>query len=141
MLRTITRLQRCFHSSARLAVPVMDITATDLQHIIGGQPNTCLESAQLVDVREAPELLKTNFPAGGSGEPLMQHLPLSEFDEWADDVLDLLDRTKPVVVACAAGVRSMKVGHWLHHKAGFENVYTLNGGITAFARAAMHDPR
>jgi rhodanese-related sulfurtransferase len=113
----------------------MDITAADLQHIIVGQHTSTLERAQLVDVREGSELLKANFPAGGSGEPLMRHLPLSEFDDWSDDVEDILDRTKPVVVACAAGVRSMKVGHWLHHKAGFEQVYTLCGGLMAFSRA------
>jgi rhodanese-related sulfurtransferase len=48
--------------------------------------------------------------------------------------LTKLDKTKPVFVYCASGVRSNSAARELI-KLGFKEVYDLNGGLSAWTRA------
>lgn len=47
--------------------------------------------------------------------------------------LDELDREEPIVVVCHHGIRSQRVALFLEN-AGFESVYNLHGGVSAWAK-------
>jgi rhodanese-related sulfurtransferase len=86
------------------------------------------EPVQLVDVREAQELALAALD-----QPVI-HLPLSRSQEWVAQIPALLDRERPVVVLCHAGVRSWQFASWLIEDQGFEDVWNLEGGIEAWSR-------
>lgn len=46
---------------------------------------------------------------------------------------ELLDKEKPVLVLCHAGVRSMNAATFLETEAGFGKVYNIDGGISVYA--------
>jgi rhodanese-related sulfurtransferase len=79
------------------------------------------ENAQYVDVREPAELAQAKWP-------LFQNLPLSTFES----TFAQLDKNRPVVVICAAGMRSLKAGTFLQNQ-GFESVWNVDGGMNAAA--------
>jgi rhodanese-related sulfurtransferase len=76
---------------------------------------------QLVDVREDHEISYSNI--GG------EHIPMSEI---IDHQLRI-NRNIPVVIHCRTGKRSKAVVMTLERKFGFENLYSLDGGIVAWA--------
>jgi sulfur-carrier protein adenylyltransferase/sulfurtransferase len=75
---------------------------------------------QLLDVRQPAEYRQTHIP----GATL---IPLGELD-WR---LYELDRGKPIIVYCASGVRSRAAASLLL-RAGFAEVYSLEGGLDAW---------
>ncbi|WP_045739080.1 molybdopterin-synthase adenylyltransferase MoeB [Xanthomonas sp. MUS 060] len=79
-------------------------------------------SIQLIDVRSANEFEIVHL----DGALLM---PLDELEES----MHLLDRAIPVVCYCKSGVRSMTAARCLLTH-GFSQVYSLEGGIAAWAR-------
>jgi rhodanese-related sulfurtransferase len=85
------------------------------------------EALQLVDVREEEELALARLP-----HPVV-HLPLSRAAEWMGDVTTRLDRDRPVVVLCHAGVRSWRFACWLLAEQGYGDVWNLEGGIDAWS--------
>ncbi|MCP9849946.1 sulfurtransferase [Cyanobium sp. Morenito 9A2] len=85
------------------------------------------EDLQLVDVREARELELAALP-----HPVI-HLALGRSGEWVERIDTVLDRSRPVVVLCHAGVRSWQFGSWLMEAQGFSDVWNLNGGIEAWS--------
>ena len=85
------------------------------------------EALQLVDVREPREL-----ELAALGQPVI-HLPLSRSQEWLDQIPELLDRQRPVVVLCHAGMRSWQFASWLIETQGFSDVWNLEGGIEAWS--------
>lgn len=84
------------------------------------------EDARVLDVREAAEFAAGHIPdaigipVGKLGERL------SELEKFKD---------KPLIVCCAAGMRSNKACAELK-KAGFEKLYNLSGGIDAWVAAS-----
>jgi len=86
------------------------------------------EPLQLVDVREAQEL-----ELAALDQPVI-HLPLSRSQDWLDQIPALLDRQRPVVVLCHAGMRSWQFASWLIETQGYEDVWNLEGGIEAWSR-------
>ena len=85
------------------------------------------EPLQLVDVREPMEL-----ELAALNHPVI-HLPLSQSDQWLEQLPALLDRDGDVVVLCHAGIRSWQFGSWLMETQGFERVWNLQGGIDAWS--------
>jgi len=85
------------------------------------------EPLQVVDVREAQEL-----ELAALDQPVI-HLPLSRSQEWLDQIPALLDRQRPVVVLCHAGMRSWQFASWLIEAQGYEDVWNLEGGIEAWS--------
>jgi rhodanese-related sulfurtransferase len=83
---------------------------------------------QVVDVREDRELELASLPY-----PVL-HLPLSRSAEWVGRLSALLDREKPVVVICHAGVRSWQFGCWLMQEQAYPEVWNAEGGIEAWSR-------
>ena len=79
-------------------------------------------SAQIVDVREANEW------AGGH-IPDAIHIPLGQLTQRQKK----LDRSRPVILVCRSGSRSM-LGAKMLKEAGFENVKSMAGGIVAWAK-------
>ncbi|HXA14583.1 MAG TPA: HesA/MoeB/ThiF family protein [Opitutaceae bacterium] len=80
---------------------------------------------QLIDVRETWERVR------GSIEPSV-HVPLGELGENAVDALAALDPAMPIVVYCAAGVRSLHGAKLLRERHGFPQAVSLRGGYHAW---------
>lgn len=85
------------------------------------------QDATLVDVREADE-----FAAGHIINA--RHIPLSQVEARAGEVKK--NKSKPVIVYCATGVRSGAAVAALK-KSGYEQVFNLAGGITAWKQAGL----
>lgn len=77
---------------------------------------------QLIDVREPYEYEIANI------EGLL--IPKGNVEQH----LELISRTKKVVVHCRSGKRSADVIELLEQKYGFDNLYNLEGGILAWAK-------
>ncbi len=76
------------------------------------------ENAQYVDVREPAELEDAKWS-------IFQNLPLSSFDKSYSQ----LDKNRPVVLICAAGMRSLKAATFL--KGQGYSVWNVDGGMNA----------
>ncbi len=87
------------------------------------------EQARVVDVREDREWRQGHIPGA-------LHLPLGKLDKG----LEKLERYKkggaPLVLVCRSGSRSIVAAVRLR-RAGFDSVYNLNGGTTAWRQAGM----
>lgn len=83
------------------------------------------EDAHIVDVREPDEF------AGGH-LPEAVNIPAGKLAERVGELEKLKD--KPIIVCCAAGVRSNKACAELK-KHGFEKIYNLSGGVDAWVGA------
>ena len=83
------------------------------------------KGAQFIDVRTESEY------AGGHA-PGAAHFPL---DRLEND-LTKLDKSKPVYVICQTGRRSQK-GAELLQKAGFTDIYNVQGGTSAWVDAGF----
>jgi rhodanese-related sulfurtransferase len=96
-----------------------EVGAQGLDALLAG-PNPPL----VIDVRETPELIADGWIPGS------RHMPMSGFQgrEGA------LDRSRPIVVQCASGIRSYDVGCHLLDQ-GFTDVSNLTGGIHAWTAA------
>ena len=100
-----------------------------VQHI---SPIDALETikggkALLLDVREENEYYNEKLDV----EDIM-FLPISRFMENFMNI----PKEKPVIVACASGVRSVQVVSFLQQK-GFENIINLDGGNYAMKREGL----
>ncbi|MBI5772842.1 MAG: rhodanese-like domain-containing protein [Verrucomicrobia bacterium] len=92
-------------------------------------------AAWLADAsRPAPVLLDVRSPE----EFAVSHLPGAvrcDCGAGAEAVLAALPKDRPVVVYCAAGYRSTKMARRLA-QAGVKEIYDLEGGIFAWAKAS-----
>jgi molybdopterin/thiamine biosynthesis adenylyltransferase/rhodanese-related sulfurtransferase len=78
------------------------------------------DTIQVIDVREPAEFKEANIGA--------ELIPLATVGENANKI----SRDKKVVVHCKMGGRSAKAIRELEDKFGFDNLYNLKGGITAY---------
>lgn len=78
------------------------------------------EDIQVIDVREPDEYEEVNIGA--------QLIPLGVINEHAINI----SRNKKVVIHCKGGTRSAKAIRELEDKFGYDNLYNLKGGITAY---------
>lgn len=81
--------------------------------------------AQFIDVRTEEEY------RGGHAVKAV-HFPLDALEKD----LSKLDKDKPVYVICQTGRRSQK-GAEILQKAGFKNIYNINGGTSAWESAGF----
>jgi len=79
------------------------------------------EGTVLIDVREDGEWAAGNIPGA-------HHIPRSYLELRVDNIAP--DRSTPVVVYCAGGVRSLFAARTLIEDLGFEDVKSMIGGIT-----------
>lgn len=87
------------------------------------------DNGQVVDVREDSEWQRGHIPGA-------VHVPLSRLDKEMDKLGNPDAAEGPIVVACRSGTRSTGAAVRLR-KVGFQNVYNLNGGTTAWEQAGM----
>ncbi len=80
------------------------------------------EDIQLVDVREPWE--HELFNIGGL------HIPLGSMV----DVMDKIDRNKPVIFYCQKGIRSQVAIQRLEQKMQTDNFFNLQGGMDAWMK-------
>ncbi len=89
-----------------------EITAADLEPILG--------EVRLIDCREEEEFAFCRITGA-------QLVPLSRFAELTPGILSSHE-TKPIIVYCHHGMRSMNATQYLRQK-GLEKVWSLAGGI------------
>jgi rhodanese-related sulfurtransferase len=95
-----------------------------MMEITTQQVSTRLGDAQIVDVREAEELVDGMIPGS-------RHIPLGEIpDNYA-----ALDSTRPVIVVCRSGRRRAAAAENLA-AAGFD-AHTMTGGMLEWAAAGL----
>ena len=80
---------------------------------------------QLIDVRE-PEEVAIAYIKG------FEVLPLSQFDQWSQDIDGRFDPQEETFVLCHHGMRSAQMCLWLLNN-GFTNVKNVTGGIAAYS--------
>ncbi|GLV47234.1 sulfurtransferase [Thermus sp. LT1-2-5] len=79
--------------------------------------------AMVVDVRTPAEFAQGHVPGA-------VNLPVEEVARWADT----LPKDKPVYLYCRSGNRSRQAAEYLKKK-GYTNLYNVEGGVLAIARA------
>lgn len=88
---------------------------------------TDCDPLQLIDVRE-PHEVETAAIAG------FTNLPLSQYEQWANQIHTRFDPEKETLVICHHGVRSAQMCYWLNQQ-GFSDVKNIIGGIDAYSLA------
>ena len=102
-----------------MASPYSQISVSQLNnmlHMIDG------ETLHMLDVREPWEWQLARIEGA-------QHLPMGQIPAALDD----LDKTRPTVIICHHGTRSLQVVAFLQRQ-GFTNLHNLQGGIDAWSR-------
>ncbi len=98
-----------------------EISPTDLKSLLDDNP----EAIRLVDCREADEFGICKIEGA-------ELLPLSSFAEKGGPAL-IADESKPVVVYCHHGMRSLNATMFLRQR-GRADVWSLNGGIDLWSQ-------
>ncbi len=100
----------------------------EINEINPEKANDYLQSgALLIDVRETDEVNQIAYDV-----PNNQHIALSTFDENYKDI----PKDKKLIIACAHGVRSLRVAQFLIVQ-GWDvaKIFSLEGGIEAWENA------
>lgn len=93
-------LTRCTRSVCRVEAEVQRMFASELKELLSVPE--LLEDVQLVDVREQGEYDLAHLPA-------FKLLPLSQAQEWSQNIEAYLEPSKRTVVLCHHGMRSMQM--------------------------------
>ena len=101
--------------------PVPQISVEQLAMRLAESP----EGLQLIDVREDQEVAIAHLEG-------FEHLPLSEFAEWSEQITTRFDPDAETLVLCHHGSRSAQMCQWLLTQ-GFTNVKNVEGGIDAYS--------
>ncbi len=108
--------------SAQFQPPIADLSVEELaQRLKSG----ATEGLQLIDVRELEEIVIASIPS-------FVVLPLSQFNQWAEQITTRFDPHQETLVLCHHGIRSAQMCQWLVSQ-GFTNVKNITGGIDAYA--------
>lgn len=81
---------------------------------------------QLIDVRERREVAIAQIEG-------FDIYPLSEFEQWSDQILTELKPEAKTIIICHHGMRSAQLCQWLSMR-GFSQVQNVMGGIDAYSR-------
>lgn len=114
-------------STQKAADPMQSGTQTAIQQVTVAEAKPAVEAndVQFIDVRTVGEY------AGGHAVKAA-NFPLDALEKD----LNRLDKDKPVYVICQTGKRSQK-GSEILQKAGFKNIYNINGGTSAWESAGF----
>lgn len=82
---------------------------------------------QIVDVREAQELIDLPTPSGNA-----RHIPMADLLQGPSG----LAASEKYLLVCASGKRSLAAAEELRSR-GFDGVYSLRGGLAALARRSL----
>jgi rhodanese-related sulfurtransferase len=86
------------------------------------------KNEQLIDVRTSLEYERSHIPGA-------KNINVRSSDFRSN--IELLDKTKPVLIYCAAGPRSKSAAE-IFREVGFKTIYELSGGINAWVRAGKN---
>ena len=101
--------------------PFSEITVKELAKRLSSDEGTL----QLIDVREPQELALSRLDG-------FVNLPLSEYEQWSQQVSTRFDIHAETLVLCHHGIRSAQMCGWLVAQ-GFTNVKNITGGISAYS--------
>ena len=101
--------------------PVKDVTSAEATQLLNRR------NAVLLDVREPKEFEGGRLPGA-------LHIPLSQLAGRSSELAKLVAR--PVVAYCDTGRRSRSASGALS-KAGFQEIYNLQGGIAAWKKDGL----
>jgi rhodanese-related sulfurtransferase len=103
----------------------------------GGNSLSTLQATQLINREDALLLDVRDAAAYAQGHIInARNIPMSQLEERAGELGKQKGKTKPVIVHCENGVRS-QAGMTLLAKHGFEKVFTLAGGVSAWKAAGL----
>ena len=106
---------------ARLLRPGQEVGAVEAVQLINRR------DAVVIDVRDAAEYKSGHITNA-------RHIPEGEIDSRMKELEKV--KSKPIIVSCARGNRSLNVANRLR-KLGFAEVFSLRGGIAAWQAASM----
>ena len=106
---------------ARIGRPSRDVGPFDAVQLINRQ------DAAVIDVRDTAEFARGHIANA-------RNVPHAQIGERIKDLEKL--KGKPVILSCQSGARSASAESVLR-KNGFEQVFTLRGGIAAWQQAGM----
>ncbi|MGB3534569.1 MAG: rhodanese-like domain-containing protein [Microcoleaceae cyanobacterium] len=102
--------------------PIPEISVKELgQRLTAGST----ENLQLVDVREDVEIRQASIDG-------FINLPLSQSQQWSQNIQQYLEPEIETLVLCHHGMRSAQMCQWLIAQ-GFKNVKNITGGIDAYS--------
>jgi len=101
--------------------PFSEITVKELAKRLSSDEGTL----QLIDVREPQEIALSRLDG-------FVNLPLSEYEQWSEQVPIRFDIHAETLVLCHHGIRSAQMCGWLVSQ-GFTNVKNITGGISAYS--------
>ncbi len=90
------------------------------------------QTAHLIDVR-TPAEYRSGHAVGAISVPLDQLNPSQLNDRLGDNEAG---RSRPLFLTCQSGLRAEQAAQRLRH-AGFDNVYLVDGGTDAWAKAGL----
>jgi rhodanese-related sulfurtransferase len=102
-----------------MASPYSQITVSQLRDMLR---DNAAEKPRMLDVREPWEWQLARIEGA-------DNLPMGQIPAAVDDI----DKTRPTVVICHHGTRSLQVVAFLQRQ-GFTNLHNLIGGIDAWSR-------
>ena len=106
---------------ARLMRPGQEIGAVEAVQLINRR------DAVVIDVRDAADYKSGHITNA-------RHIPEGEIESRMKELEKV--KSKPIIVSCARGNRSLNVANRLR-KLGFAEVFSLRGGIAAWQQASM----
>lgn len=114
-------------STQKAADPLQSGTQTGIEQISVAEAKPAVEvkDVQFIDVRTVGEYT-------GGHAVKAANFPLDRLEQD----LAKLDKGKPIYVICQTGTRSQK-GSEILQKAGFKNIYNINGGTSAWENAGF----
>lgn len=115
-------------SGAMLAFPVLIGASTNALSPLQAVMLVNRQNALMLDIRETAEY-QASFIAGS------RNIPLAELQGRIEELAKY--RQKPVVVLCATGGGRSSQAARLLNKAGFEQVFNLAGGLSAWKEAGQ----
>jgi rhodanese-related sulfurtransferase len=120
-----------FASGALLLWPIMQRRASGLVEIGTLRATQLLNNNDpiIVDVRETREFKDVKVKGA-------THIPASQMKDRASQIGTQKDLSRPIVIVDARGVRGRGAGVPLK-KAGFAEIYFLNGGLQAWRDAGL----
>ena len=112
--------------TAAPAVSVAEVINIDNQQL-----NTLLEQgAVLVDVRRKDEWVATGVVEGSHKITFFDESGAYDARKWLNQLNQMNDSNKPLVLICQTGVRSKVIANWLSNGVGTDKVYNVTDGIS-----------
>lgn len=103
----------------------------------GGSSLSTLQATQMINREDALLLDVRDASAYAQGHIInARNIPMSQLEERAPELGKQKGKTRPVIVHCESGTRSA-AGMAMLNKHGFEKVFTLAGGISAWKAAGL----